>query len=148
MKNNLIIENPSLQSLSQRYGWFSVTFLFWLIYVYLWLPLLSLFAWWLGYKTFIHHMIELNGQVGFFNVLGFYLVVITSLTISLVGWARLELMRFRDKSQRLKPEPISVKDAADFYHLDVATLKLLQENRNVTIHFDENGNIKRFEVAD
>lgn len=31
MKNALIIERPELQSMTQRYGWKSVTFFFWYV---------------------------------------------------------------------------------------------------------------------
>ena len=44
----LIIERPELQSIVQRYGYVSVTVVCWFLWLYLFVPLLSLGGWFLG----------------------------------------------------------------------------------------------------
>ena len=42
---NLIIDKPALQALPDRLVWAAVTAVFWLIWFYLWLPWITLVAW-------------------------------------------------------------------------------------------------------
>lgn len=135
----MIIENAQLQSRTLKSVWLSVTLFLWFIYVYLWLPLISLVAWWLGYKTFVYHMIDLNGILGFKHLLLNYLLFIVMLCGFLIAWANLEQLRFKNKTRRRSAEPLNNQAVANYFKIDETTLTRMQSLKTVTVEFSQNG---------
>jgi biofilm PGA synthesis protein PgaD len=150
MSSTLIIEKPELQSNIHRYGWGSVTFIFWMIYIYLWLPLITLVAWWFGAKLFNLHMIQLEGYVGLLNNLGLYSVIIFVISLILIGWAELDRMRFKDKLRRLGNNTVSVAEIAQKYNMQEHELTQLRQKKSMLVHFSDDGfisNINEYAVS-
>lgn len=135
----MIIENSKLQSKTQRSAWLGVTLVLWFAYVYLWLPLISLVAWWFGYQTFKYHMITLNGIVGFRDLLLIYLVVIILLGGLLLCWAKLEQFRFKGKARRNGTIPVSNFALASYFKVAETTLTQMQAKKVVRINFNKKG---------
>ena len=135
----MIIENSKLQSKQQRTIWLGVTMILWLAYIYLWLPLISLAAWWFGYKTFKYHMITLNGIYGFKNIFFIYLMVILLLGAFLLCWAKLEHFRFKDKSRRVENKPVSNVALASYFKVNESTLDVMQTKKVVIVNFNHKG---------
>lgn len=143
MENPLIIENPALQSPTQRYGWGMVTFVFWMIYIYLWIPLVTLLAWWVGAKLFNIHFIQLQGYIGLMGKLGLYLMIIFMLSALLIGWASVERLRFKDKQRRLGRPNVAVSDIAKKYNMQENQLLALREKKSMVVYFSEKGTISK-----
>jgi biofilm PGA synthesis protein PgaD len=139
MKNSLIIERPELQSMTQRYGWKSVTFVFWMFYVYLWVPLITLIVWLVGVKLFNINMIELKGYDSLIDKLGLYSIIILLISIILIGWAEVNRMRFKNKLRRLDNDELSVGEVAKKYNLEVSHLSLLRQKKSIMVHFSDKG---------
>lgn len=144
--NTLIIEKPELQTNVQRYGWTTVTFAFWAIYIYLWLPLITLVAWWVGVKLFHLHMIQLHGYEGLVDKLGLYSVIIFIVSITLIGWAEIDRMRFKNQLRRTDHTPITVGEVAKKYNLQEHELNLLRQKKSMVVHFSDDGIIS--EIAE
>jgi biofilm PGA synthesis protein PgaD len=142
--NKMIIEKPELQTSVQRYGWSTVTFAFWMLYVYLWIPLLTMIAWWIGIKLFNYHMIELNGYKGLIDQLGLYSVIIVMLSITLIGWAEIDRMRFKNQIRRVDHLPLTDREIAMKLNLHEHQLKQLRNEDSMKVHFSEKGIV--FEV--
>ena len=143
MKNPMIIERPELQSNAQRYGWSSITFIFWMLYIYLWLPLITLVAWWLGAKFFDLHIIQLQGYTGLIDKLGLYAVIIFIISALLIGWAKVEHLRFKDKPRRKGSAAITDREVAKRYNLQESQLTQLRLEKSVVVHFSDSGAISR-----
>jgi biofilm PGA synthesis protein PgaD len=143
MKNPLIIEKPELQSAAHRYGWGLVTFAFWSIYVYLWLPLITLLAWWVGVYLFNIQMVELRGYDGLVNKLALYLFVILSLSIILIGWANIERLRFKGVKRRLGGTEVTVGEIARQYNLNEEQLIALRQKKSLEVYFSDQGHIAK-----
>jgi biofilm PGA synthesis protein PgaD len=141
MKSGLIIERPELQTMTQRYGWKSVTFFFWMLYIYLWIPLITLLVWFVGVKLFHINMIELNGYASLVEKLGLYSAIIIMISIILIGWAEVNRMRFKNKFRRLDNDELSVAEVAKKYNLDVAHLVLIRQKKSIKIDFFDKGGI-------
>ncbi len=137
--NTLIIEKPELQTNAQRYGWTTVTFVFWALYIYLWLPLITLLAWWVGVKLFHLHMIQLHGYEGLLDKLGLYSVIIFIVSITLIGWAEIDRMRFKNKLRRTDRKPITASEVAKKYNLQEHELSLLRQKKSMVVHFSDKG---------
>ena len=141
MKNSLIIDRPELQSNAQRYGWSSITFIFWLLYIYLWLPLITLVAWWIGAKLFNLHIIQLNGYTSLLEKLGLYSAIIFIISAILIGWAKIEHLRFKDKPRRKGSVAVTDKEIAKKYNLQESQLAHLRLEKSVIVHFSDRGTI-------
>ncbi len=143
MNNPLIIDRPELQSNVHRYGWAFITFIFWLFYVYLWLPLMTLVAWWIGAELFNIHFIELHGYAGLHDKLGLYGAIIFIISAILIGWAKIEHLRFKDKPRRKGSVAVTDKEIAKKYNLQESQLAHLRLEKSVIVHFSEKGTIAR-----
>ena len=143
MKNPLIIDRPELQSNAHRYGWSTITFIFWLLYIYLWLPLITLMAWWVGAKFFNLHIIQLSGYTGLLDKLGLYAIIIFVISAILIGWAKIEHLRFKDKPRRKGASAVTVSEVAKKYNLQESQLVQLRLEKSVVVHFSDSGAISR-----
>lgn len=143
--NPLIIERPDLQSGNQRAVFGVLTALFWLLWVVLWLPLITVFGWaFFGYQ-FRFHMIEMEGYVGFLGVLTVYGLVILLMGGGLLAWAKYNHLRFRGMDRRKGFAPPTPADLAAIHGRAPAEVAQWQTMNIVTVHHDSEGRIERVE---
>ncbi len=101
---NIIINHPEWQTTKQKYLIGLVTLGFWMLWFYLWAPLISLLAWVFGIHTFHYQMIELEGYKGVLRLMGTYAIVIGILGGGLILWATYNIQRFSGMDRRsLRP---------------------------------------------
>jgi biofilm PGA synthesis protein PgaD len=141
MSRSLIIENPELQSNAHRFGWSSVTFFFWILYIYLWLPLITLVAWWVGAKLFHIQIVALQGYAGVIDKLGLYSAIILIISAILIGWAKIERFRFKDSVRRIDNTTVPVVDVAKRFNLHEGQLTHLRGKKSVIVHFSAHGEL-------
>lgn len=141
MNKSLIIERPELQTPQQRYIFSFLTLIFWIIWFYLWLPLLSLFAWLLGFEYFYESMIRLNGFQGLLDLIGWYGIVIAASAVILVFWSAYNLSRFQGKNKRTTNIRVSGEQMAGFFHIKESAVQTCQHEKRVVIDFNQNGSI-------
>jgi len=137
MTNPLIIDKPELQSPQKKIFFSMLTFIFWVIWFYIWLPLVSLIAWLLGIDFFYEHMIILGGIDGLISEISWYGTIITLSALTLVAWSVYNMMRFRNKNRRSSLKQISLEDQSDYFKLETEALKTCQQEKRVVISVDE-----------
>jgi len=138
---NLIINSPSMQSLWQRYSSFILTFIFWVIWFFLWVPVATLLAWYFGYHLVYFEMFTLEGYKEVIQDFISFLVIVAIMGGSLAIWATYNFMRFKGKDRRSKPQTITLQDQAEFFGVDSSLLQIYQKKDFVSVSFDEKGNI-------
>lgn len=141
-----IIHQPRLQTLKQRFGYSLVTFIFWTIWLYLWLPLISLLAWFIGIRLFHDEMIAQRGYEGFFNLVGWYSLVVLIIGGALLGWGGYNLYRFRGKERRKSTGSSDKNEIAEQFAVDVDQLQKWHRAKQLTIHHTEEGHIEQVHV--
>jgi poly-beta-1,6-N-acetyl-D-glucosamine biosynthesis protein PgaD len=57
----------------------------------------------------------------------------------LIAWANLEQLRFKNKTRRRGAEPIKSNVIASYFNIDEATLTHMQTEKNVTVDFNQHG---------
>lgn len=143
--NPLIIERPDLQSGKQRAVFGVLTALFWLLWVVLWMPLVTVFGWaFFGYQ-FQFHMVEREGYAGFLGVLLVYALVIVVMGGSLLVWATYNHLRFRGMDRRKSFEPPAPADLAALHGSTQEEIARWQSLGIATVHHDAEGRILRVE---
>ena len=143
MKNPLIISRPDLQTLRQKYAFAFLTFLFWLIWFYLWLPLISLLAWLFGVEIIYEHMVVLQGFHGLIDLLGWYMLVILLMGTVLLCWSWYNLRRFRGKSKRLHVDTVSTRQLAEFFNVDTHSIDAGRQARTIYVSHGATGHIDK-----
>ncbi len=139
--NPFIISRPDLQTLRQRFGYSFLTFLFWLVWFYLWIPLLSLVGWIFGIDLFYDEMIMREGLQSLIELLGWYSLVIFFISATLGVWALINLLRFRGHERR--GERSIVEDIALANDFGVTSEQVVSWRgcKRLVISHDINGNI-------
>ncbi len=114
---NVIIEHPEWQTPGQKVGMGLIAFGFWLLWVYLWVPFLTLAVWVAGLYAIGHHSSALFARlVSLLEAFPFTPVLL--MVGSLIGWAAYNVVRFRGFSRR-RPKPgLAIEHQAR--HFDVA----------------------------
>jgi biofilm PGA synthesis protein PgaD len=84
---------------SERVFWGAVTALFWLAYLYLWLPLITLLMWILGFKGAFDELETSKGTIDPYVLVSLPLIALTSM-ITLVAWSTYNRLRFKGRDRR------------------------------------------------
>ncbi|MCD2450647.1 poly-beta-1,6-N-acetyl-D-glucosamine biosynthesis protein PgaD [Methylicorpusculum oleiharenae] len=137
----LIIDSPNLQSLKQKYLSTLLTFVFWVIWLYLWMPLITLIGWWTGIDLFYVHMIKLNGNQLLYQDLFFFLKGISLLGSTLAIWALYNYFRFRKVDRRTALPPVKNEQLSAFFGIEKDNLHNLQDTKYISVYFDQDGQI-------
>lgn len=136
-----IIDRPDLQSMTQKYGFGSLTLLLWVVYLYLWIPFLSVIAWLIGVHLFYHHVIERGGLRQLALDLRQYGLVVGIMVTVYLAWAVMNYLRFR-RTRRLGNAPeVSRSMLARHFNVEEADVERLQSLRICELVHDDDGNV-------
>lgn len=137
----LIIEKPSLAPFPQRVGWAFFTVLFWMLWIYLWMPLITILAWAMGIGAYEEYFRNDGGsqmhQLG--HIAMIYTSVICALGGGLLLWARVEFLRFENITRRVEPITVTPEEIAEYAALPVQEIETWRNSRRVAARHDEHG---------
>ncbi|MDV2453777.1 MULTISPECIES: poly-beta-1,6-N-acetyl-D-glucosamine biosynthesis protein PgaD [Acinetobacter] len=137
------IDEPKyVRNKSAGYGLF---FLGWLVWIWLFLPLITLLLWWYEGYTVYHHLIIGNGPDGPISLLHMALAIDIFILFLLV-WASYNWIRFRNKERRHAPVPVGVEQMAESFNLPVADVESMKQAKNITLHYDEDGVLQQYAI--
>ena len=146
MKNPLIIDARHSQSFTQRSLGRMLTSFFWVVWGYLWLPLLTLMAWAFGVSTAYDHFVIKAGYLEFLRLLPFYLITIGLSSGALLLWSAIQYRRFHGKERRRSAQRVTSEQVAKSLGLDASALKKWTGERLLVAHHDQNGALRHVEV--
>lgn len=135
-----IINAPQLQSLSKRISGIGILVICWVMWGYLLYPIITLINWLRGDYNVINEMRWFGGYKSLLDLMGIYVGTLMVLGIVWVVWILMRKMR----SKRILPAAMRVvddNDIADFYQVDKSQIGHFQQQQNVTVFFDETGQI-------
>jgi len=140
-KNDLVISSPHLQSGLQKYTHAFLTFVFWMLWVYLWSPIITLVFWLAGFRQFYHHMIDLEGYIGLLDLLSIYFMIIIAIGFVQLTWAKYNQFRFRGKERRKHQPHVSPGAVFKFFQVDESEIETFRNGRILKLHFGASGDI-------
>lgn len=140
-RSPLIIERPDLQSWPQRALSGVLTTFFWMVWLVLWLPLVTLAGWVFFGWQFKFHMFDLGGDEGFFELIGAYLVVIAAMGITLLAWAKYNHLRFRNVERRKAFPAVTPAMLQARFGQEESSLLAWQRRRIMVVEHDPEGRI-------
>jgi len=116
-----------------------LTVVLWVAYAYLWLPLISLGAWYLGIE-FAWRLVE---QAGGPTRLGHLLVWFALFTIvaagGVIGWSGWQRARFRDDERRRRAPVVTDEQEIEYWQLERGRFDRLRNAQRVLVELDSQG---------
>ena len=139
--NKVLIDAPQLLSRRRRLADGLITGFMWVVYSYLWMPLISLVAWLLGFEFAYDVMIRAGGFETLIEVLWFYSAVVAIIFVVIAGWSLLNRYRFANRDRRHAVEPVSNAEIAEYFDIREKQLVVLQQSRISHISLNDDGQI-------
>jgi biofilm PGA synthesis protein PgaD len=138
-----IIDNPKLKSFMRNIGEWSFTTLMWGLWIYLFLPLLNVVLWLLGFHLFYVKVIERGGYIQLLTLLGKmgWAVLLVFGTLRL--WGYYNYIRFGKKNRRKSVSPTTADQLSGFFHLPRDQVLEMQSKKEVVwpVEVDRNRGI-------
>ncbi len=136
-QRHLFIESPVVEK-SRRALEYGLTAVFWGLWAYLVMPLLSLMLWYAGIFLFTDRMITLGGYQAFADQLLQYTAVIFVMGLMLALWMTWNLLHYgRHDRRNVAPRPVTTVQIGDAMHLDTDCVTALQASRAIALHFND-----------
>lgn len=145
-ETDIFINAPALRGPHRRAGDQLLTLIMWAIYAYLWLPLISLLAWFIGIDLFYQEMVVNGGFEAFVELSTWYLIVIVLIVFMVGGWSASNYFRFHDKNRRQAQPQVSDPEIAAWFSLDEEKLGGIREADRALLIFDESGEIDQSKI--
>lgn len=137
----LIIDRPELQPRGQRAIFRALTLIAWSLYLYLWLPLATLGAWWLGVQLGLREMAGAPApfvDIDLFALLGKAALLAMLL---IIGWAEYNRLRFQGNERRGPRLIVSSEQSAIAFGVDPEIARRLRGARQATLLLDEHARV-------
>ena len=138
----LIINRPDLKSMPLIFGERILTLLFWGFWFYLWLPLISVIAWLLGFQILYLHIMELGGLDEFFVQLNIFSIGIFAASGILALWSFYNLKRYGAYNRRNKVYYTDLHGLASHLSITTQDLHRIQQAKILHFSFNEQGDIR------
>ncbi|MDD5227726.1 MAG: poly-beta-1,6-N-acetyl-D-glucosamine biosynthesis protein PgaD [Methylococcales bacterium] len=137
-----IINAPQLQSLSKRLSSFAVTVICWVMWGYLLYPIITVINWLRGDYDVINEMRWFGGYKSLLELLQIYVGTLIVLGIMWIAWILLRKLR-RQQVLPAAEKIVTDDEIATFYHVETEQIRHFRKQQNVTVFFDEHGQIIR-----
>lgn len=134
-----IIECSDLESPRKRRIGQLVSLLAWMVWIYLFTPLIGLVGWALGVQLFEKHI--LDDPLGTLKTVQIYAGAIGIAGLIFIGWASYNWFRFHDVDRRRAPPPVGTHELARHFGITPEEAETIEHDRVVTVHFNEDAGI-------
>ena len=106
-----LIDNSDRVPRSHRMFWGGITGVFWLLYLYLWLPLITLAMWLLGVNNALVELYIPEGRVDAYLLVALPRIALVCAAV-LSTWAEYNRQRFQGMDRRTAAEPVGIETIA------------------------------------
>lgn len=138
---DVCIDSPELLTGREQLRDAVMTGVMWALYAYLWVPLISLLAWILGFEFAYDVMIRAGGAAHLTTVLLWYAVAVTTIFVLFGAWSLSNLLRFAGHNRRGNFDRIEDQSFMAFFGISAKELKQLRSSRSLTLELDAVGAI-------
>lgn len=138
-----LIRKPMKQPRLQRAAWGFVTLGFWMMYVYLWTPLVTLILWLLGIRTAFFELYVREHTIEPF-LLFTLPVLAVACALLLIAWAEYNRFRFSRVDRRSQPRSATLTEVADALGAPPAVARALVLGKVTVLHMGEDARPQGF----
>ncbi|MCH9027477.1 MAG: poly-beta-1,6-N-acetyl-D-glucosamine biosynthesis protein PgaD [Proteobacteria bacterium] len=116
-----------------------LTLLMWGVYIYLWIPLITLGAWLAGFDRFYEVMINYGGFDVVMGLLDWYALMIITIAGCIVSWSGINYRRFHGKERRYSAPGTEARKISEFFGVPETEIDRIQSSRRLLIDLDDLG---------
>ena len=116
-----------------------ITAVLWAVYLYLWVPLVSLLAWAMGFEFAYAVMVRAGGARDLLPILLEYAVVVSIIFSGFTIWSVSNRLRFKDLSRRTRRAPVRDEALADYFRVPVSQIAAMRSRQVIHVSVDEDG---------
>ncbi len=120
-----------------------LTLVMWGIYVYLWVPLITVGAWLLGFERVYEVMIIYGGFEVVLELLDWYASIIVLIAACIVSWSGINYRRFHSRERRYAAPVTRARDISEFFGVAESEVKNVRSSRRLLIDLDGAGCISK-----
>ncbi len=135
----ICIDAPDLLTAKQRARDTLMTAGMWGAYLYLWVPLISLAAWLLGFQFAYDVMVRAGGARDLVRVLKMFGVAIALIFLVVTVWSYSNRARYRGRNRRHAGPAVPDESLAEYFGVEEHALDRLRAERRVEIDFAADG---------
>lgn len=137
---DLIIDRPELQARRHRWIYSTLTLIAWVVWMYLWLPVVTFIAWYFGVRTFLREVV-IPSPGHLFGLAMTYLAIIAVMGVILILWSRYNLGRFGGKDRRKEPADLADADLQKWFDISASQLMNFRTQRTLVVEHGEVGEV-------
>lgn len=146
-ETKLTIDAPELMQTRMHARDSFVTTMLWLVYVYLWLPLISLGAWLLGIDFAYDAMVRAGGIGGLLRLVEWCGYAALLIIAFVIGWSAIQRFRFRGHERRGVVPRVSDTVLQASSELGADEFAFLRSGRRLRVYFDDDAKLCAVEAA-
>jgi len=135
--DSLIINRPEALNATRRRIEFSLTTIGWAVWIFLCRPLLLIILWFLGFRFFFRHMVDLGGLVGLHELKLFYISGVIVIIFLIRGWNFYNKVRYGKKTRRKAVRGVSDRRLEEYFKLPLGGAQKLQNMSEIKINFNK-----------
>lgn len=139
MSKVVYIDAPEALTRKERTIGAAITGIMWVVYAYLWMPLVSLLAWGLGFELAYDALVEAGGIATLRSALWWYDIVLAIVILTVVVWSQLNRWRFAGKNRRTAHQTVPDEELADYFGVSCGDLERLRASRGIELDIDVAG---------
>lgn len=126
---------------------YSLLALGWMMWMWLFLPLLTLLFWWFEGNLAYEQLVVAAAPKKPLNLI--HLAgLISILILCLFLWASYNWYRFHNNEKRLFPSNVLAADLANSFKVSELDIKRLQQAEHITLHYSEEGDLRAYDLND
>ncbi len=133
---DIIINQPHLQSATQRIGSLFLSTISWLLWLYFLLPLFTLGGWLLGVKSLSDEIRWFGGYKTLLELLQMYGEIIAMIAMGWAIWTFCLSWIHAIKAKKIQPV-VSDQQLSSAFKVDLDQVKAARVCKKITVHFDD-----------
>jgi len=118
-----------------------LTLMMWGIYIYLWIPLITLGAWLVGFERAYEVLILYGGSDVIISMLSWCAACVISILTCIVAWSKINYSRFHNKDRRGSAGAANISDISEFFGVPEKEIERVHLSKRMQIDMDDLGNI-------
>ena len=138
-----IIDKPDFKSTGRKLSEMSITTFIWLLWLWLFLPVVNILLWMVGAETFYHTLIVDTGYIDFFTLARRMGLTVIMVFIIMRAWGYYNYWRFGRRNKRKNLPDATPAKISEIFRLSPDEIVTLQASKEVTFSFNEEGPVIR-----
>lgn len=122
-----------------------LTTMMWVLYAYLWLPLISLGAWYLGVQFAYDLVLRAGGPESLLTLLFWFGIILLCTALVIIFWSWMQRARFANSERRLNSPKLTAEEERSYWGLEAEVLERIKTSQRLVVSLDNDGQIQHLD---